>query len=50
MSYDFSPKTFSEFLKVNNLSLQEGVLAVCEEYNKLKMRESSVDDKCSNCR
>lgn len=36
MSYDFSSKTFSEFLKINNLNLQDAVVAVVEEYSKLK--------------
>lgn len=35
-SYDFTPKTFGEFLKLNNLSLQDGILAVTKEYENLK--------------
>jgi hypothetical protein len=35
-SYDFTPKTFGEFLKINNLSLENGILAVTTEYLKLK--------------
>jgi len=34
--YDFSPKTFNEFLATNKLDVQEAILAVSEEYQRLK--------------
>jgi len=34
--YDFTPKTFNEFLKINCLDLENGIIAVVNEYSKLK--------------
>jgi len=36
MNYDFTLKTFNEFLKINNLSIQDGIIATVNEYQRLK--------------
>ena len=41
VTYDFTPKTFSEFLKINNLSIQDGIFAITNEYVKLKERKGN---------
>ena len=44
--YDFSPDTFSEFLKINNLNLEDGIIAVVSEYKKLKVElNGKLDEK-----
>ena len=42
MSYDFSCKTFGEFLKINGLSIEDGIIVVVNEYQRLKKRVETL--------